>query len=71
MVLSASRRTLRLIVDVHVCIRELLYGRKCLLDCFIGLKPEKGRADLSRRRLGGGGSSGVSRPAVGYFVEKR
>jgi hypothetical protein len=42
MVLSASRRTLRLIVDVHVCIRELLYGRKCLLDCFIGLKPEKG-----------------------------
>jgi hypothetical protein len=35
------------------------------------LSRRKGRADLSRRRLGGGGSSGVSRPAVGYFVEKR
>ena len=30
---------IELIVDVQVCVRELLDGRKRLLDCFIGLKP--------------------------------
>ena len=29
-----------------VCVRELLYGRKCLLDCFIGLKPHGYRLDV-------------------------
>jgi hypothetical protein len=28
-----------LIVDVQVCIGELFYSRKRLLDCFIGLEP--------------------------------
>jgi hypothetical protein len=37
---------IRLIVDVQVCIRELLYGRERLLDCIIGLKPHCDRLDV-------------------------
>ena len=33
---SLLQPLIRLFVDVQVRIRELLYGRKCLLDCFIG-----------------------------------
>jgi len=35
-----------LIVDVQVCIRELFYSRKRLLDCFIGLKSHCYRLDV-------------------------
>jgi hypothetical protein len=37
---------IELIVNVQVCVRELFYGRKRLLDCFISLKPHGYRLDI-------------------------
>ena len=43
---SSLHLFIRLIVDVQVCIGELFYSRKRLLDCFIGLKSHCYRLDV-------------------------
>ena len=53
-----------LIVDVQVCVREFLYGRKRLLDCIIALKPHRDRLDVLSICANRGGLM------IGELVEK-